>query len=303
MTDPSPQFSIVIPTFNRPNQIQACLQSLHAQDFPREQFEVIVVDDGSLTPLEPVVQPFARSLPLRVIRKSNGGPASARNAGAAAAHGRFLAFTDDDCRPARDWLVKLAPRLSAAPDQMVGGRTINLLDQNPYAVTSQIIVDVVYAFFNSDPGQARFLASNNLAMSAEVFRKINGFDTSFPKAAAEDRDLCDRWRHHGFKLTYAPEAVVYHAHDFTFRTFCRQYFNYGRGAKLYHELRGRRGSGQMSSDTKLHTALPKLLRAPLSQLSRRTAVEVAALLVVWEIANAAGFFYEAMTSPRAVRDL
>jgi hypothetical protein len=66
------------------------------------------------------------------------------------AKGQFLAFTDDDCRPAADWLQALAQRFATAPDHAVGGRTVNALTNNPYTTASQLIVDFVYAYYNAD---------------------------------------------------------------------------------------------------------------------------------------------------------
>ena len=110
-----------------------------------DSFEVIVVDDGSPSPPDAVVQRFRDRLDISLLTAVHGGPAAARNHGAQRAAGEFLAFTDDDCRPAPDWLQALVARCAAAPDHIIGGRTVNALTANPYAVTSQLILDVVYA--------------------------------------------------------------------------------------------------------------------------------------------------------------
>ena len=91
------EVSIVIPTYGRPDQLAACLDSLEALDYPRDRFEVIVVDDGSPQPLPP----YGGALRVTLVRQAHAGPAAARNTGAAASRGRWLAFTDDDCRPAK----------------------------------------------------------------------------------------------------------------------------------------------------------------------------------------------------------
>jgi glycosyltransferase involved in cell wall biosynthesis len=301
MRNPACLFSIIVPTYARPRQLRGCLASLAGLDYPASGYEVVVVDDGSPEPLDGVVAPFRARLNLTLVRQANRGPAAARNAGAAAAKGRFLAFTDDDCRPAADWLRRLEARLAGVPDRLIGGRTVNALTRNPYAVASQLIVDAVYAFYNRDPDAARFFASNNMALAADLFQALGGFDSSFPKAAAEDRDLCDRWLHHGYKLEYAPEAVVLHAHPLTLLRFCKQHFAYGRGARRYHQLRTARGSGRLSHDLAFHAQLPALLQAPLAGLPLGRAVPVVALLGLWQAANAAGFFYEAYRAWRSAR--
>jgi GT2 family glycosyltransferase len=290
MRQEQPFLSIVIPTYARPRQLATCLQSLACLDYPHDRFEVIVVDDGSETPPEAVVASFCGQLDVTLLTQAHAGPAVARNTGAARAKGKFLAFTDDDCAPAPDWLQSLAARFARASDCAIGGRTLNALPDNPYSTASQLLVAYLYSYYNADPDQARFFASNNLAMPADRFHTIGGFDTTYTRTAAEDRELCDRWLHHGYRMTYAPEALVYHAHVLTFRTFWRQHFNYGRGAFHFQQARAHRACGRIRLEP-----LPfylNLLRYPSSQAQGWRALLLAALLVVSQVVNAAGFFWE-----------
>lgn len=120
LTD-APRFSIVIPTYNRPEQLAVCLQACARLDYPRDCFEVIVVDDGGVEPLDGIVARFHGTLTLKLLQQENTGPAAARNRGASEASGEFLAFTDDDCSPASDWLKALGRHCVASPDCVVGG--------------------------------------------------------------------------------------------------------------------------------------------------------------------------------------
>jgi GT2 family glycosyltransferase len=296
-----PTFSIIVPTRGRPVQLAACLDALRRLDFPSDQFETIVVDDGSPVPLDDVVRPFGSSNRIVLLRTPHGGPAAARNIGAKAARGRFIAFTDDDCRVANAWLKALGARLERDSNQMVGGAVVNSLVDNPFAITSQVILDSVYSYYNRSPESASFFASNNMAMPTALFHRVGGFDASFPRAAAEDRDFCDRWRHAGQKMTFAQEAVVYHGHDLRFRSFVRQHFNYGCGAWQYHVRRGRRKSGRLRSDLSFHGKLPQLLLPSWSKLHPRQKVVVGGLLAVWQAANTAGFFWQALRSLKSMR--
>jgi GT2 family glycosyltransferase len=283
------QFSIVVPTYGRPAQLAECCASLAALDWPRDRFELIVVDDGSPTP---VVLPRADDLRCRVLRTANGGPGAARNAGAAAARGRWLAFTDDDCRPAPGWLAGFAARFRERPEALLGGRTVNRLAENPWSTTSQVIQDVAYAYYNADPAAPRFFASSNLAVPAERFRALGGFLADELRVASEDRELCDRWRHAGYDLAFAPDAVVEHAHPLGFAAFCRQHFRYGRGAMRYHAVRLRRGSGRLRQDVGFYARLPALARARLAELDRRRAAQVVVGLALWQVCNTAGYLWE-----------
>jgi len=105
-----PDFSVIVPTYNRPRELADCVASLARQEYPRDQFEVIVVDDGSAVSPAAVIAPFRNCLNVEVHRVTNGGPGAARNRGAHLARGRILAFTDDDCRPSPNWLKMLAAR-------------------------------------------------------------------------------------------------------------------------------------------------------------------------------------------------
>lgn len=287
-----PFFSIIIPTYARPRQLAACLRSLANLDYPRDRFEVIVVDDGSETSSEAVAVSFCDRLDLTLLTQAHAGPAAARNTGASRAEGELLAFTDDDCAPAPDWLQNLAARFATSADCAVGGRTLNALTDNPYSTASQLIVDVVYTHYNANPDQARFFATNNLAVPADRFKKIGGFDATFFPFVSEDRDFCSRWLHHGYRMLYAPEAQVYHAHALTFRTFLRQHFNYGRGAFRFHKARAQRESGRSIVEVDFYSNLLGLLRDPISQVPGRRALLLAILLVVWQMANTVGFLWE-----------
>lgn len=290
MTQEKPFFSIIVPTYCRPSQLAACLQSLARLDYPRDCFEVIVVDDGSPVPPESVVATVRNQLDITLITQMNAGPAAARNSGAARAKGGFLAFTDDDCMPAPNWLRAFASRFEKTPDCVIGGRTVNLLTDNIYSTTSQLIIDVVYRHYNAEPNRSRFFATNNMALPADRFFRVGEFDPNF--TTSEDREFCDRCLHRELRMTYAPEAVVYHAHPLKFYTFCRQHFNYGRGAFRFHHVRSRRGSGRLTQDLKFHLNLRNWLLYPFSQVRVRQMASLTVLLTAWQVVNAAGFLWE-----------
>ena len=150
-------FSIIIPTYNRPQALKRCLGSLSRLDYAHSSYEVIVVDDGSSVLINPIVTFFQDCMTIRLLRQSNAGPAAARNNGALAANGKFLAFTDDDCVSDPGWLTALAKQLHNGPNRMVGGRIVNDLHENVFSSASQLIIDIVYAHYNTDPRERFFL--------------------------------------------------------------------------------------------------------------------------------------------------
>jgi len=288
-----PFFSVIVPTHARPRQLTDCLEALGRSDYPPERFEVIIVDDGSEASLTEIVAQFHRQLNVNLIVQSQAGPATARNTGAAQAQGRFLAFIDDDCRPAPDWLHSLAAHLTAWPERMIGGRTLNALPHNLYSTASQLLIDYLYTYYNSDHDSARFVASNNLALSTELFLQAGGFDSSFPFAAGEDRELCARWLSQDLQITYAPEAIIYHAHPLTFRSFWRQHFNYGRGAFRFRAGRARQSQKWMRFES--YAFYLNLIAYPFRQAGRQPAqVFILGLLLISQLGTGLGFIREAV---------
>ena len=298
----SPQFSVIVPTRNRPGPLSACLEALTLLDLSHDRFEVIVVDDGSSSAVADVVHRFRSRLDLTLLSQAPAGPATARSAGAARARGAILAFTDDDCAPAPDWLSALAVRLSSAPHSAAGGSTVNALPDNPYAVANQWILEWLFRYYNSDATRALFLATNNLALPAARFWEIGGFDTAhFPLAAAEDRDLNDRWQQHGFGMIFAAEAVVFHARALALGGFWRQHVGGGRGSAALHRARQQRRWPRSSFVWGFHLWWPLWATRALVQTGGRRALRLAALVLLWRIAHTAGYAAEAMRSSPADR--
>ena len=114
-------FSIIVPTYNRPDKLAACLQSFVELEYPHDKFQVIVVNDSTEISVETTISPFLHQLNLTLLTQPNSGPATARNTGSFAATGKFLVFTDDDCTVAADWLQNLESRFVETPDCLIGG--------------------------------------------------------------------------------------------------------------------------------------------------------------------------------------
>lgn len=289
MTNNEIIFSIIVPTYDRPEKLTACLQSCAKLDYPRDRFQVIVVNDSTEISLETTIAPFQNQLNLVLLSQPNSGPATARNTGAFVAAGKFLVFTDDDCTVAPDWLQILEIQFAKTPDCLIGGRTINALPDNIYSTASQQLIDYLYSYYNAIADRAQFFTSNNFALPAEAFQNIGGFDTSFALAAGEDREFCDRWLHSGNCAIYAPEALVYHAHELTLHKFWKQQFNYGRGAFLFQQITAKRAAKGKLQHPSFYL---NLLTYPFSQSVGIQKLFIAGLFLVSQVAIAAGLFWE-----------
>lgn len=296
-----PTFSIIVPTYNRPLQLWRCLQALSVSKYPSDRFEVVVVDDGSTMPLEPVIAEFQAKMAIQFVTQPNKGPAAARNMGARVANGRFLAFTDDDCVPHPAWLRQLALFLDDHPEKMVGGYTKNGLPHNCFSLSSQMLIDFLYVYYNRTESRARFFTSNNFALAASQYWRVGGFDETLPLAAGEDREFCDRWQQHGLGMVYLPQAVVEHEHYLRPFSFWRQHFNYGRGAWLFHMARSQRTQGTIQLESPGFYL--RLVGYPLLVGKGRRALGLTAMLIGTQAANVAGFLYERFARRRAKKKL
>jgi glycosyltransferase involved in cell wall biosynthesis len=281
----TPRISVIVPTHGRPEALRCCLRSLAAQTLEPSAFEVIVVDDGSPIPVTAPMEPPPYA--LQVCRQEQAGPAEARNRGVARATGEFVAFIDDDCEAAPDWLTVLLTALEGHPGAAAGGTVVNALRHNAYAEASQDLVSFLGEYYNVDPSDARFLTSNNLAFPREALREAGAFNAEYQKAAAEDRELCVRWRATGHRLITVPTAVVRHSHDLNLARFWRQHYTYGRGARQFRAALAARHAEPLRVEPP--GFYWRLLTWPIRRRGIR-GTKYAALMALTQIANAAGFF-------------
>lgn len=281
------EISVIIPTNRSATILEPCLEALLGQTLPREIFEVIVVNDGCHHDLTGLTDRLStKGLKLRLYSVAQGGPARARNYGANLARGRLLAFTDDDCIPESQWLEAFAITANSE-DQLLGGKVMNLLDKRPCSAASQLLVDYLLEYYNSDKLNAQFFTSNNLFVDKDRYLEIGGFDENFPLNAAEDRDFCTRWRESGKRLIVIDAAVVGHAHELNLRSFIKQHFKYGQGAANYWQSRRSRNNERRRSEPVAFYA--GLLSYPFRKYQLFKAIEMAGLLMLTQVANTLGY--------------
>jgi len=294
MTEHVPLVSIIIPTYNRPDELAQCLSAIARLDYP--SYEVIVVDDGGRVDLDAVLTDYNVSL----LQQENSGAGVARNTGLAVARGAYVAFVDDDTQPHVDWLRLLMDVILEHPDVMVGGYTQNLLTDNVYATASQLIIDMSYEHYSTDDS-ASFFTSNNMLMATEAVRELGGFDPTM--RCSEDRDLCLRWIQSGRGLVYVPEAIVGHQHDLTLWGFMQQHWCYGGGAYQY---RVRRARLLRASDDKVSVRVEYglilniwgWLSYPTRRLDGWRVIVVTLLFCLWQVVNLMGFLWMAWRERR-----
>lgn len=248
-----PLVTVVVPTRGRPEALARCLAGIGRTALDVTAVEVVVGADG-----EDVVPPpeaAAGAVGMRVLHGARRGPAAARNRGARAARGDVVAFIDDDCVPTPEWLPELLAGLQDSPEALVAGRMRNGLPHNPWTHASHTLLDTVVDSYNDRRDRPGFAPSSNLALRRGVFDALGGFDERFPRAAAEDRDFCDRAFVLGHPLVHVHGAVVDHFHDLDLRRFVRQHVNYGRGSATYRALAIAAGRRPNTVETRFYRRL------------------------------------------------
>ena len=188
-----------------------------------QDVEVIVVDDGSTDGTHNAVRSVNHAN-LMYIRQVNGGPASARNAGIAAASGEFVVFTDDDCVPTGSWPWPLVNRLSNAATGVagVGGRVLPV---------NGGLFSRYYTFHRilEPPPNCAYVVTANCTYRKEVLVEVGGFDSAIKHPGGEDPALSAAVRTAGYSLGYEPSAVVLHEYRESLWDFLKTFNRYGKG--------------------------------------------------------------------------
>lgn len=242
-----PYISVIIPTHNRVKSLRATLRSLLEQTYPRGEYEIIVVDDGSQDGTAILLEELAGQGELFFHRQRQAGPAAARNAGARLARGQVLVFTDDDCLPQPGWLAAFAESYaSEGKPAAVGGRIDNL-DDGHWLHRFFKLQDTQHLSYRESP--RLFLDTANASYRRDVFWEVGGFDESFPLPGAEDFDLGYRFVLAGHNLEINTQAVIVHNASTSVRDYFRRSYRIGFGTGIlmlqHPQLFSQSGGGRL----------------------------------------------------------
>ncbi|MDD5019261.1 MAG: radical SAM protein [Candidatus Omnitrophica bacterium] len=226
---PEKDISVIIPTRQRRDRLRRCLDALLGQDYPSDRYEIIVVDDGSTDGTRPMLEALARQKNnLHYLLQSSRGPAAARNLGLSHARGRIIAFTDDDCISARDWVRKMVDAHEAEGAASAVGGLSRVHPGKTKALVSQFLSDgAMEASVDGEP-RVIFFPTCNVSLKKE---RLNGerFDASFSTAGGEDLEFFWRLFKNGHHFVYKPDIEIFHDCHPTLFSFLRQAYRYGRG--------------------------------------------------------------------------
>jgi GT2 family glycosyltransferase len=219
---PRPRVSVVVCAYNAVATIDECLDALEHVNYP--DFEVIVVNDGSTDGTGPAA---ARHRSVRVIDTPNAGLSTARNVGLHHATGEIVAYTDADVRVDPEWLTYLVRPL-AAPDVAAAGGPAVIPQDDPWFAQCVARAPGGPTHVLLDDRIAEHVPGCNCAFRREALLAIGGFNPVF-RRAGDDVDVCWRMQARGWRVGFAPAALVWHRHRATTRAYCRQQIGYGEG--------------------------------------------------------------------------
>ena len=220
------KYSIIVPVFNRPDEVNELLESLAHQE--EKDFEVIVVEDGSQKPCKDICEHYQDMMDIHYYYKENSGPGQSRNYGAERATGEYLLILDSDVVLPERYLKAVSDELSREPADAFGGPD---RAHSSFTDTQKAISYSMTSFFTTGGirgGKKKmdkfYPRSFNMGIRKDVYLHLNGFSNM---RFGEDIDFSIRIFKAGYKCRLFPEAWVWHKRRTDFHKFWRQVYNSG----------------------------------------------------------------------------
>ena len=228
------RFSIIIPVFNRPDEVDELLASLTRQT--DKGFEVLVIEDGSTIPCDEICRKYEEQLDLHYYFKPNSGRSETRNFGMERASGDWFVIYDSDVIVPPHYIATVRAELKKNPVDCYGGpdaADASFSDVQKAINYSMTSIMTTGGIRGATKNKAKFSPrSFNMGISRKCFETVGGYKNMI----GEDIDLSIRIQQAGFKTTLIPEAYVYHKRRVDLRKFFRQVNTFGKGRVLLGEI-------------------------------------------------------------------
>ena len=233
--------SVVMPTYNRLSRLKKVLMGLEAQTYPHEQFEVVIVSDGSTDGTENYLQDVQTSLNLKPIFQKNQGPAVARNNGFEQAEGEFVLFIDDDVIPTPSLIAEhMKIHQSYEGDVVALGPMLTPadFDMRPWVKYEQAMLMKQYDDMVTGAWEptARQFYTGNTSLKRKYLLQAGGFDPNFRRA--EDVELAYRLADMDLRFVFSLQAVGYHYAERSFGSWLAIPYAYGRNDVIFTKEKG-----------------------------------------------------------------
>ena len=220
------KYSIIVPVYNRPDEVDELLQSLCEQTV--KDFEVIIVEDGSINPCKDVCNKYAGILSLHYYAKENSGPGQSRNYGAERANGEYVIILDSDVVLPSGYLQAIEEELAQQPCEAFGGPDAAHPDFTPVQKAISYSMTSFFTTGGIRGGKAKldkfYPRSYNMGVRHDVYLELGGFSKM---RFGEDIDFSYRIVEAGYQPRLFPEAWVWHKRRTDFKKFFRQVYNSG----------------------------------------------------------------------------
>lgn len=236
--------SVIIPTFNRTKQLLGCLSSYEKQTLRAEKFEIIIVDDGSRTPVSNYINIKDYKINIRIFRQKNSGPAKARNLGLKKAQNDIILFAGDDIEPATDFLERHLKAHNSYPEY-----NIAILGYIMWPPEMKMDMVMHYLSWINQPfsyvkiqnrrnaGYEHFYTSNISLKHKYLSDTGEYFCEKFPKAAFEDIEFGYRLeKKYSLRIIFLEDIVGYHKHKMTLSSLYERHFNDGQMVMIFNML-------------------------------------------------------------------
>lgn len=229
-------FSIIIPVFNRPEELDELLQSISMQ-LDIHPLEIIIIEDGSIKTSQKVYEKYKNKLQLKYFFKENSGPGDSRNFGMQKGAGDYFIILDSDCILPENYLNEVKNALKLNYTDAYGGADAAHVN---FTTTQKAINYSMTSFLTtgglrgSKKAKNKFqLRSFNMGISKKAFKVTKGFSK---QRFGEDIDLSFRLLKHNFKTQFIVNAFVYHKRRSTWQQFFKQTFNFGAARPILNKM-------------------------------------------------------------------
>jgi glycosyltransferase involved in cell wall biosynthesis len=215
-----PRVSVIVPVYNGENTIEDCVQSIFDLSFPRDEVELLLIDNDSTDGTAAILDRFPDR--AKILSETTRGPSAARNRGLANATGDIIAFTDADCTVHPDWLTHLIEPLADKAVGISGGTILSRRPCNSIEAFGERIHDHRLAIEYDSPPYA---ITMNWASPRSVLEQVGWFDEELLRC--EDCDLSYRILAAGYRIAYAPDAIIYHRNEETLEGLAAEGYAHG----------------------------------------------------------------------------
>jgi len=264
-----PQVSVLIPVFNDERRLGQCLEALEGQTYPKDSYEVIVIDNASTVDIKSVVARFGQA---SYAYEEKRGSYAARNKGLTVASGKIIAFTDSDCIPAANWIESGVATLAGIPNCGLVAGVIQFFYKDADHLTAVELYERVLGFPQKKYiEEERFGATANVFTYRKILDAVGWFDAE--RQSGGDRDWGQRVHAAGYALYYADDVVVAHPARATYSEM------YSKTIRVMSGL-SNLSAGRLSRFTVLKQLVRGLLIPPFSRI--RLVLEQAGKLSLWQ---------------------